>query len=201
MSEQFWITVGVVATALGPVYGAWKARDASRLNAALDQVNFLRAELSGSRAREQEGYVREKGLRDELKVYMDNYGRARDTRMVRYEKSDSVLVHADGNGRILNCSENVSELLGWPAANVIGGPVTMLMPKRYRDDHDKWLTAASGSNKDVVRGEIAKESKLVMLHRDGTEIPVTIAIIGGGPGQAARYTATIRRRNEHDSNF
>ncbi|MGY1680893.1 SpoIIE family protein phosphatase [Geodermatophilus sp. SYSU D01176] len=99
---------------------------------------------------------------------------------------DTVVV-ADARGRITYVNPHVRVLLGYEPTAVLGQPLEVLMPERFRHGHgtDYSRFLATG------RGELAgRTTQLPALHADGHEVTVdvTLAMVpppeGAGPEQA-----------------
>ncbi len=99
---------------------------------------------------------------------------------------DTVVV-ADARGRIAYVNPHVRVLLGHEPAAILGQPLEMLMPERFRRGHDtdysRFLTTGEG--------ELAgRTTQLPALHADGHEVTVdvTLAMVpppeGAGPEEA-----------------
>lgn len=199
-----------LATLAGIVGGTVRSRNKAELAFRGTQIEFYREELDRTRNREQAALGREQDLRgeasnqrQELRVMHQEYDAARQSRMAKGKTvgtKSAALVVIDGEGTILDVSENISAYVGWTPADLIGKGLDKIIPEKDRPAHHTAILAASSVGKRVIRGEDDPASKLSLLCMDGLEVPVTIALIGGGKGKDARYTGSIRRRLS-DSNY
>lgn len=89
------------------------------------------------------------------------------------ETAPDAIVLADAEGRILSWNAAAESLFGYPAAAVIGQPLTMIMPARYRDDHLRALEHVR------VTGELRYKGtaiKMRGLRKDGREFPIELSL-------------------------
>lgn len=85
---------------------------------------------------------------------------------------DPTLV-VDGDGRIVFASRRVSEVFGHEGDDLIGQPVEMLLPERFRRSHVNHRAAYARSPEPRAMGAAME---LYGLHRDGTEFPVEVSL-------------------------
>lgn len=96
------------------------------------------------------------------------------------------IVAVDSEGIIRLASAELARLSGYAAAELIGRPVEFLIPSRYRSEHEKHREGyrQAGHPARSMGGGL----KIVLLARDGTEIPVDIGL---GPLPAAGGTLVV----------
>ncbi|MET1045032.1 MAG: EAL domain-containing protein [Microbacteriaceae bacterium] len=110
------------------------------------------------------------------------------------EQGPEAIVIVDAHGIIAFTNARFHDLLGYRADEVLGKPLTMLLPERSRSKHT-----------DLVAGffrhprlRVAEPGlPLTMLHRDGTEHAVEIALSPLNDGERTMGMATIRAVSEH----
>jgi diguanylate cyclase (GGDEF)-like protein/PAS domain S-box-containing protein len=107
------------------------------------------------------------------------------TRSVTDSARDAI-VSADDNGRITLFNPAAEQLFGWPAASVLGEPVTLLMPGRFRAHHRDGLEQLAGT---AAAGQAVE---LLALTRDGRELEVELSIAHGRSAAGGHLTAIIR---------
>jgi PAS domain S-box-containing protein len=90
-----------------------------------------------------------------------------------WEAAPDALVIIDGEGRIVLVNAQVERLFGYSRAEMLGRPVEMLVPDRFRDVHvgHRGGFFASPSPRPMDVG-----LELYALHRDGHEVPVEISL-------------------------
>jgi PAS domain S-box-containing protein len=108
-------------------------------------------------------------------------------RLVRDIK-DAVVV-ADEHGNILEVNRAAADLFGTPAADLVGRPLTQIMPERYRAAHEAGLARYLRTG---VASLIGKAVQVEALHRDGREIPVELSLARLGDTDEPRFAAVIR---------
>jgi two-component system, cell cycle sensor histidine kinase and response regulator CckA len=117
------------------------------------------------------------------------------------ESAPDAMVIVDESGSIVLINSQTEWMFGYPRADLLGRPVELLMPKRFRDRHPEHR--ASYFTRPSVRamGANATTLALVGLRKDGSEFPIEISL---GPLQteegllvsAAIRDITERRRAE-----
>lgn len=102
---------------------------------------------------------------------------------------DGAVIAADHHGDMTYFSREAEELLGWPADEVVGGPLTRIMPERMRDVHLR------GFQRYVATGESRLASRVVRvpaLRPDGSEREVDLSIhLLRRPGGTDLIVATL----------
>jgi PAS domain S-box-containing protein len=82
-------------------------------------------------------------------------------------------VIGDSSGRILSWNRAAQVMFGYSEQEVLGQPLTMLMPDRYRTAHER------GLNRLRTTGQPQMIGKLLELHglrKDGTEFPLELSL-------------------------
>ena len=97
------------------------------------------------------------------------------------ETAPDAIVLADTEGRILSWNAAAESLFGYPAAAVLGQPLTMIMPARYRDDHLRALERVR------VTGELRVH--LPMMARPAT--PAVERALLSGLGEALQAQVPV----------
>ena len=100
-----------------------------------------------------------------------------------------VVVLADRNGTILLWNQAAAQLFGYTEGEVIGQPLTLLMPHRYREAHQAGIARLG------TTGEIRIMGRTVELHglrKDGTEFPLELSIGIGKTPEGVFYSGIIR---------
>lgn len=93
------------------------------------------------------------------------------------------MVIIDHEGHIQRINPAVERMFGWPAAELVGNNVTMLMPSPYHEEHDEYLRRYVTTGERRIIG-IGRE--VVGLRRDGTTFPVFLSV--GEVAEADRKT-------------
>src|SRR6266849_1539933 len=89
------------------------------------------------------------------------------------QTANDAIVTADGHGEITDFNRGAEAIFGYSAQEVIGKPLTVLMPDRFREPHQQ------GFKRYLETGEahvIGKTVELAAKRKDGTEFPVELSL-------------------------
>jgi PAS domain S-box-containing protein len=86
--------------------------------------------------------------------------------------SDAVIT-ADDQGRVITWNPAAERIFGYSKDEVIGGSLTILMPERFRDLHDRGMQRVVDTGETRV---IGRPVLLTGLHKDGTEFPIELSL-------------------------
>ncbi|MCP3722387.1 diguanylate cyclase [Paraburkholderia sp. CNPSo 3272] len=81
-------------------------------------------------------------------------------------------------------------LFGYSAEEMLGQPITDLLPERYRGNHSQYVHQFARS--PVRSRQMDERNRVYGLHRDGSLLPVEIAISKINVGGLIEFTAVIR---------
>ncbi|GGW54675.1 hypothetical protein GCM10010340_36710 [Streptomyces griseoloalbus] len=90
------------------------------------------------------------------------------------EASRVPTVAADERNRIIAANGPAAEMLGWPADELVGRPLTTLIPEHLRRRHLAAFTSLLLSGRPRILG---RSVPLPALHRDGRLVPVRLVIL------------------------
>ncbi|WP_406659913.1 PAS domain-containing sensor histidine kinase [Methanolobus sp. ZRKC3] len=82
------------------------------------------------------------------------------------------IILSDSSGKITFWNKKASQLFGYDEAEIIGEPLSVIMPKRYRKAHEGWDQLIS-IGKSQVMGRIFE---VTGLRKDGSEFPLELSI-------------------------
>ncbi|MBU6481371.1 MAG: PAS domain S-box protein [Nitrospirae bacterium] len=99
------------------------------------------------------------------------------------------VVLADRKGTILLWNQAAARLFGYTEHEVIGRPLTLLMPHRYREAHQMGMARLGETGEARVMG---KTVELHGLRKDGTEFPLELSLGIGKTPEGIFYSGTIR---------
>jgi PAS domain S-box-containing protein len=105
-----------------------------------------------------------------------------------FESIPEMVVVVDLDGTILYANAHSSDLVGWPAEELIGQKVEVLLPAALHDVHRAHRKTYNHSPKSRPMGS---GLLLSALHRSGREVPVEIAL-SPLEGEIAATVATLR---------
>jgi len=109
-------------------------------------------------------------------------------RILAVTANDAIL-SADRHGDITYFNPGAERIFGLRAEEVIGQPLTALMPERFREAH------RAGLARYVATGEarvIGKTVELAGQRKDGTEFPLELSLATWKQGADVAFTAIIR---------
>ncbi|WP_345055961.1 SpoIIE family protein phosphatase [Streptomyces rameus] len=89
------------------------------------------------------------------------------------EASSVPTVAADDGGRIIAANAAVAELLGWQIGELIGRPLTVLIPEHLRERHVAGFTSLLLTGRSRIMG---RAIPLPALHHDGRLVPVRLHV-------------------------
>jgi len=105
------------------------------------------------------------------------------------ESSPGAMIVADGGGVIRDANSECQRLFGYPRENLLGAPVEMLVPERFRGKYrEDWayFVRARGTR------PTGSGPELMARHKDGSEFPVDISLNSDETDEGVFVTAAIR---------
>ena len=103
------------------------------------------------------------------------------------------IVLADGHGSIIFWNKAAERMFLYSEQETIGQSLTMLMPDRYRDAHERGLAAFRSTGESRIMG---KSVELQGLRKDGVEIPIELSLGTWSIGGDTYYCGIIREITE-----
>ena len=85
------------------------------------------------------------------------------------ESCDDAIIGKDVNGIITDWNNGAARLYGYSAGEVVGKPVSLLIPPDRADDFPEIMTKIRG-------GEVVKHFETVRQKKDGTRIEVSLTV-------------------------
>jgi len=99
----------------------------------------------------------------------------------------SVIVASAKEGTILSWNPAAERSFGYSNKDVLGKPLTMIMPERFRERHNKDLKQAFETDDYKQMG---KTVELKALHKDGHEFPIELSL-GSWQSKGQKYFSAI----------
>lgn len=106
------------------------------------------------------------------------------------EITPDAIITASVSGRILSFNRGAEEMFGHRAAEVIGRPVELLIPERFRARHAQDV-ARFARGRDAAR-YMSERGRVVGLRKDGSEFPAEASIARIGQPAGAILAAIVR---------
>jgi PAS domain S-box-containing protein len=105
------------------------------------------------------------------------------------ESAADAIVVADSVGCILAWNKGAQAIFGYDEAEMVGQPLTCLMPARYRDVHQRGLERFRATGTSRVIGHTVE---LHGLRKDGHEFPIELALSSWRMGADTCYSGIMR---------
>jgi adenylate cyclase len=105
------------------------------------------------------------------------------------DSAADAVVCADEEGRIVLWNPAAERILGYEAAEVVGEPLTVIIPERFRSAHNEGLTRVSGGGE---RHLIGRTVEIAALRKDGTEVPVELSLSTWTTNEWRFYSGILR---------
>jgi len=109
------------------------------------------------------------------------------------ESATDAIIVANGRGMIISWNRSASVLFGYSNEEAIGQPLTILMPQRYREAHERGLARMASTGKGRVMGSVVE---LHGLKKDGTEFPIELSLATWRNTDNTYYSGIIRDISE-----
>ncbi len=106
-----------------------------------------------------------------------------------FESASDSILFADRHGAITFWNPAAAALFGYSADEVVGRPLDLLMPPRFREAHRRGLARFVDTRAPRV---IGKTVELAGLRKDGTEFPLELSLAFGQSETGVFFTGIIR---------
>ena len=83
------------------------------------------------------------------------------------------IVLADGDGKIVSWNTAAERLFGHTEGEILGQPLTIIMPPRYREEHKRRLERVKTTGVSPLTG---RTIELHGLRKDGSEFPIEVSL-------------------------
>ncbi len=105
------------------------------------------------------------------------------------ETASDAIISSDSKGYITSWNKGACAIFGYEEKEVMGKPLTILMPERYREVHQKGLNRVSTTGKSRI---IGKTVELCGLGKNGGEFPLEVSMGTWKIGNEIFFSAVIR---------
>jgi PAS domain S-box-containing protein len=105
------------------------------------------------------------------------------------EAAVDAIVSADSYGRLLSWNSGAERMFGWRTEEVVGRPLTVIIPERLRGLHEEGIARVRQSGHSKLAGSVVE---LVGLRRDGSEFPVELSIGAWNGPDGLAFSGVIR---------
>ena len=136
------------------------------------------------------GIIRD--VSDRVKMQDDLRTSEARTRSIMESANDGIIT-ADSKGNVLSWNAAATTIFGYEQSEVIGKPLTIIIPEEYKASHDRGIERVSGGGEHHV---IGKTVELSVLHKDGHLIPVELSLSTWLIDKQRFYSGIIRNISE-----
>lgn len=105
------------------------------------------------------------------------------------ETASDAIVSIDSRGKVILWNRGAESTFGYSADEMIGKPVGMIMPERFRKGHEDGIEKILSTGKPSIVGGTAE---LAGLRKDGSEFPLELSLATWKAGEGVFFTAIIR---------
>jgi PAS domain S-box-containing protein len=109
------------------------------------------------------------------------------------ESATDAIVVANGRGIIVTWNRAASRLFGYATDEIVGQALTILMPARYRQAHEKGLARIEATGQGRVMGSVVE---LHGLRKNGEEFPIELSLATWKTATGSYYSGIIRDISE-----
>jgi len=99
------------------------------------------------------------------------------------------IVTADEAGLIMSWNPAASWMFGWDEAEVVGQPLSVIVPERFRTAHNEGLAHVVASGETKI---IGKTVEVFGLHKSGNEFPIELSLATWIDGDRRFFSGIIR---------
>ena len=105
------------------------------------------------------------------------------------QTANDAIITTDSKGDLIYWNQTAEEMFGYPSQQVIGQPITFLMPERFRVQHQEAMhqfaaTAESKLGKKTV--------EVTGIRKDGSEFPIELSLARWNIKERIYFTSIIR---------
>lgn len=105
------------------------------------------------------------------------------------ETANDAIIVADQSGMIVEWNPAAERMFGYENAEIIGRPLTLVMPQRYHERHLEGISRIKGSGR---RDTTAKSVEMHGLTKAGTEFPLELSLSSWETPEGKYFAGIIR---------
>jgi len=109
------------------------------------------------------------------------------------DAAPDAIITSDDGGLIVSFNPASEQMFGYSAAEVIGQPLTILVPERFQDAHREGLARVAGGGEARVIGQTVE---LAGIRRGGAEFPIELSLSTWTSGSQRYFGGIIRDISE-----
>lgn len=107
------------------------------------------------------------------RAQLESFSNTEEMMYLAVEASPSGMVMMDQDGKIVMVNSMTEKLFGYSRQELIGSPLEMLVPERFRHQHPEYRQTYIGESKTRLMGH---GRDLYGLHKNGQEFPVEVGL-------------------------
>ncbi len=105
--------------------------------------------------------------------------------------SSDAIIMANQDQRILFFNHGAEQIFGYTASEVLGKPITLLIPQRFSEKHREYVQSFyAGTETSRVKGR--RGTEIVGLRKDGSEFPAEASISKRYENEEVTFTVILR---------
>ena len=105
------------------------------------------------------------------------------------QSANDAIISADSTGKVVGWNNSAERLFGYTEAEIIGQPITVLMPEHFRNLHSAGLARVVAGGTSHIIGETVE---LAGLRKDGSEFSLEFSLAQWQAAEGQFFTAIIR---------
>ena len=105
------------------------------------------------------------------------------------QTANDAIITIDSLGNIVSCNHAAETMFGYLADEMIGKPLTLIIPERFRDAYQKGMNRVIPTEKPRFIGKTVEYSG---LRKDGSEFPAEFSLATWKISEGAFFTAIVR---------
>ncbi len=109
------------------------------------------------------------------------------------ETASDAIVCANSNGEIILWNRGAEAIFGYTAAEVVGQPITLIMPEQFRDKHREGFRRFLATSRPRI---IGKTLEMTGRRKDGAEFPAELSVTTWNAKQEKFFGSVIRDISE-----
>ncbi|MFQ5753084.1 MAG: PAS domain S-box protein, partial [bacterium] len=105
------------------------------------------------------------------------------------QSANEAIISSNSHGNIITWNLGAQTIFGYREEEVLGKPLTLLMPDRYHEAHRKGMERVLSTGEKNV---IGKTIELPGLRKDGTEFPMEVSLAAWETEEGTFYSGILR---------
>ncbi|MGB8217227.1 MAG: PAS domain S-box protein [Candidatus Methanoperedens sp.] len=105
------------------------------------------------------------------------------------QAANDAIISSDSNGNIISWNKGAQTIFGYAEEEVLGRPVTILMPEQYREAHSRQFDRLRSTGKSRYKGKTHESQG---MGKDGREFPVEISLATWKTEEGTFFTCILR---------